>query len=160
MKMFKTLLIASLICAAGATTAAYASDASCAQGEHAWKMDPAKRAAFFAKHQQMLHDKLKIQPEQEAAWKTFSDAVKPMDHMMEHKPDLKASAPEAMQARVDMMQKHLDMLQKRSEATKTFYQQLNPEQKKVFDEEARHWGWHKHHGMHHHWQHHAASAAN
>ncbi|MTD33122.1 hypothetical protein GKE73_07935 [Paludibacterium sp. dN 18-1] len=63
------------------------------QGWHAergWqRMDPAKRDAFIAQRQKVLHDKLKIQPKQEAARKAYTESMKPGQMM----PPLKRTRP-------------------------------------------------------------------
>ncbi len=141
MKPFKTLLAAGLLTAAALAGTAYAEGGPCPAGPadgkaSNCKFDPAKMEARIAEHQKALHDKLKIQPNQEAAWKTFNDAMKPQGMPMERpKMDGNATTPERMQAHVDMMQKHLDAMKQRADATKTFYAQLTPEQKKTFDQE-------------------------
>ncbi|WP_337882507.1 Spy/CpxP family protein refolding chaperone [Chromobacterium haemolyticum] len=98
-----------------------------------WKIDPAKRDAFIAQHQKALHDKLKIQPAQEAAWLAFASATRPGPMP----PCENAStAPERMEQRVLMAQRHLLNLQKRLEALKSFYGQLTPEQQKIMDQDS------------------------
>ncbi|MCD5360484.1 MULTISPECIES: Spy/CpxP family protein refolding chaperone [Chromobacterium] len=99
-----------------------------------WKIDPAKRDAFIAQHQKALHDKLKIQPAQEAAWLAFASASRP--GAMPPCGDSGDTAPERMEQRVLMAQRHLLNLQKRLEALKSFYAQLNPEQRKIMDKDS------------------------
>ncbi len=110
--------------------------------------DPAKMQAFMAKRQAELKAKLKILPEQEGNWSSFTAALKPpaMAHgeMGMERPDRaefdKLTTPE----RIDKMQALREKRQAtmnqamslRGEATKAFYSTLNPEQKKVFDTEA------------------------
>ena len=107
------------------------------------KMDSSKMQAMVSKHLDNLRGKLKISASQEAAWATFTEAMKPPANMMAQRPDRaemdKLSTPE----RIDKMktlraQHHADMtaaMDKRDEAIKTFYAQLNAEQKKTFDAE-------------------------
>lgn len=129
-KLFKPALLAGLLAMAAG---AYAQDANVdPMTAHHARMDPAKRDAMMARHMQRMHDKLKIQPSQEAAWKTFAASMKPMG--MPPQPaaaDAKLSAPERMEK---MMQAHQQMQQQHLEALKTFYKQLTPEQQKIMDQ--------------------------
>lgn len=126
-QLLKPLLIAGLLLVGA--SAAYADDAPKTKPHQGWQMDPAKREAMMAKHMQMLHDKLKIQPQQEAAWKTFADSMKP-ERMAKPPMDDKATAPQRME---QMMQSHQAEMQKRLDALKAFYAQLTPEQQKIMD---------------------------
>lgn len=160
MKLIKSLLIVGLLGSAAATTVHAMGKGDCAMGgddmkSHMWHMDPAKRQAMMEKHLQMLHDKLKIQPAQESAWKTYIAAIKPLPG--QDKPASKADAklPEQLDGRLQMMQQHLDMMQKHVAATKALYQQLSPEQQKLFDQE----GQHMHNRMQQHMQHHRQASA-
>lgn len=100
-------------------------------GDH-MKEHMAKRAAE-------LHDKLKLNAEQEKAWSAYMAKVKPGE--MPARPDRaeldKLTAPE----RMDRMLTHMKEAEKRMEqhaaATKEFYAVLTPEQKKTFDDEFR-----------------------
>lgn len=159
MKLIKSLLIVGLLGSAAATTVHAMGKGDCAMGsddmkQHMWQMDPAKREAMMEKHLQMLHDKLKIQPAQESAWKTYIAAIKPLPG--QGKPAAKADAklPEQLDGRLQMMQQHLEMMQKHVAATKALYQQLSPEQQKLFDQE----GQRMHSGMQHMQHHRQASA--
>ncbi|UTH75958.1 Spy/CpxP family protein refolding chaperone [Chromobacterium sp. IIBBL 290-4] len=129
-KLFKPLLVAGLLLLGSA--AAYADDApapAVAPAHKGWHMDPAKMEAMRAKHLQMLHDKLKIQPQQEAAWQTFTASMK-HEKMAKPAMDDKATAPERME---QMMQRHQAEMQKHLDALKAFYAQLTPEQQKIMD---------------------------
>lgn len=104
---------------------------------HRHHHDKAQWENFMARRQQELHEKLKLRPEQEAAWKTFVASMKHQPHQpgaMKDEP-----APDRMQHMIDHMQKHLDEL-------KTFYNQLSAEQKTTFD----HWHMFPHGPMMHH----------
>ncbi|POZ63539.1 Spy/CpxP family protein refolding chaperone [Chromobacterium alticapitis] len=126
-QLLKPLLVAGLLFVGAA---AHAENAAPGMPEHGMRMmDPAKREAMMAKHMQMLHDKLKIQPQQEAAWKTFTDSMKP-ERMAKPPMDDKATAPQRME---DMMQRRQAEMQKHLDALKAFYAQLTPEQQKIMD---------------------------
>ena len=159
MKLIKSLLIVGLLGGAAATTV-HAMGNDCPMGgkdmpAHMWQMDPAKRQAMMEQHLHMLHDRLKIQPAQEASWKSYVDALKPaaMPAMPPAKPD--ATLPEQLDGRIKMMQQHLDMMQQHAAATKALYQKLSPEQQKLFDQEARR----MHEGMQHRIPHHRPASA-
>ncbi|AOZ50986.1 Spy/CpxP family protein refolding chaperone [Chromobacterium vaccinii] len=138
-QLLKPLLIAGLLFAG---SAAYADDAPAAPAAHkGWHMDPAKHEEMRAKHLQALHDKLKIQPQQEAAWQTFAASMKP-EKMEKPAMDDKATAPEKMES---MMQRQQARMQQRLDALKAFYAQLTPEQQKTMDNL---------HGPRGKWQHH------
>jgi Spy/CpxP family protein refolding chaperone len=89
-----------------------------------------------------LKEKLKLAPEQEAAWNAFAGASQPHPRPM-------GADREAMRAefaklttpqRLDRMQAMAEMrharMAERVTATKAFYAQLSPEQQRVFDAEA------------------------
>jgi Spy/CpxP family protein refolding chaperone len=84
-----------------------------------------------------LHDKLKLKPEQEQAWNTFVEKMKPAQPM--ERPDRedmkKLPAPDRMARMLDMMKAHESRMENRLAAVKEFYGTLTPEQQKVFDEE-------------------------
>ncbi|AXE29820.1 hypothetical protein DK842_07910 [Chromobacterium phragmitis] len=128
-KLLTSLLVSGLLLAGSA--AVHAEDAAPGMPEHgARMMDPAKRDAMMAKRMQALHDKLKIQPNQEAAWQTFAASMKP--EKMEKPPmSDKATAPQRME---DMMQRQQAHMQQRLDALKAFYAQLTPEQQKIMDQ--------------------------
>ena len=107
---------------------------------------------FVAKRQAKLHDALKLSAAQEPAWKTFIAASAPQ--WPAARPDRAAYAsmgtPERAQQRLDMGKQRLARQETRVAALKTFYATLSPEQKKTFDDMARHGhgrrGWGHGHG--------------
>ena len=139
-KLLKPLLLAGLLIAGSG--AVYAQDAGADGAPKGWHMDPAKREAMMAKHLQMLHDKLKIQPQQEAAWQAFTASMK-HEKMARPPVDDNATAPEKMER---MMQHRQAAMQKHLDALKTFYAQLTPEQQKIMDHLHRPHGKGPHHG--------------
>ena len=86
--------------------------------------------------------KLKITPAQEAAWTSFSTALKPTP-----RPDMAATkaemdklpTPERLDRMRALRTQHMaemnSRMDQRAEATKSFYAVLSPEQKKLFDDE-------------------------
>jgi periplasmic protein CpxP/Spy len=126
-----------------------------------------------AKRQAGLKAALKITPEQEAAWATYTASMQPPANMaggmmgMRHDTKVhadmaKLTTPEridklrALRAeRMTMMNAEMD---KRGAATKAFYAVLSSEQKTVFDSMAIHHGRHGEHGKkggHGHMGHHS-----
>ena len=110
-----------------------------------------RRAAHLA----ALKDKLKLAPEQEAAWNAFASAGQPgMNRTGGDRPAMRAefamlSTPERVDRMQAMAEARSTRMAERAEAIKAFYAQLTEEQKKVFDAEAmtgRHRG---HHHRHH-----------
>jgi hypothetical protein len=106
--------------------------------------DPARMQAMIAKRLGELKAKLKLAPEQEAAWTTFTTAMTPpaMAGKME-RPNPADMAKLSTPERIDKMramhdQRHATMstrMNQRGEAAKAFYATLTAEQKTVFDAE-------------------------
>lgn len=87
--------------------------------------------------QARLHDQLKLTPEQEPAWQAFVKATPPhfpMPGMAAGGEDLsKLSAPERADKMLARLKEHEAVMAQHIEALKTFYAQLNADQKKTFD---------------------------
>ena len=92
-------------------------------------------------HLAELKSKLKLQPTQEAAWTTFEQAMQLPKEAMNH-PDFAAFEKMTTPERLDHMQARKAQMdarmQKHAAATKSFYNTLTAEQKKVFDIETAH----------------------
>lgn len=155
MKNFRKHLltgIAALGLCAG-TVAAYADRPDCGPmgaSHHASAGDHQKFAermkARMAKREAELHDKLKLNASQEAAWNDYVAKMKPADRPA--RPDRaefdKLPAPERMDRMLAMMKDGEARMAGRVAATKTFYAVLTPEQQKTFDQQFRHGP--RHHG--------------
>jgi Spy/CpxP family protein refolding chaperone len=141
----KNLLLTALLAACG--TVAFAQTPPPGREHH--RMDRAqmqqRMAEFRSRHMAQLKDSLKLKPEQESAWNTFTEAMKPPappegGKPMSREEFKKLTAPE----RIDLMEKRqagrAARMKQMGEAVKTFYAQLTPEQQKTFDEHARHMG--------------------
>lgn len=109
-------------------------------GKHAGqKMDReqrhAKRAARSAARQQQLHDALALSTTQQAAWSSYSAAIKPQPRgqRIERAAMAAMPAPQRIEQRLDMARQRMAAMQARLAATTRFYAVLTPEQKKVFD---------------------------
>jgi Spy/CpxP family protein refolding chaperone len=137
----KNLLIGMTVLGLGsaAFAAPDAAQANGAQGRpaHMHKHDGAKFKERMEKRQAELHDKLKLAPNQEVAWKTFTASMTPPARDAK-RPDRaeweKLSAPERMEKRLEMSQKRQEFMASRLTAVKAFYAQLNPEQQKIFND--------------------------
>lgn len=104
------------------------------------KLDPAQMEAMRAKRHAELKTRLKITPEQESAWDTFTTAMKPpataMGQMRQMHAEMgKLSTPERIDKMRALRSQHMADMEKREEAIKTFYASLTPDQKKTFDDE-------------------------
>ncbi|MBS1188149.1 MAG: hypothetical protein H6R04_2167 [Burkholderiaceae bacterium] len=108
---------------------------------HAERMDPAKRAetmkAWMEKRHAALHDKLKLNAEQETAWKAFvAGAIPPaMPMRMQRDEMAKLSAPQRAEKMLTFMKERQAHMETRLASLKKFYAVLTPEQQKVFDAE-------------------------
>lgn len=140
----------------GATTAAGGAPNSGMMMRHeGGHRDPAKMQAMITKRLGELKAKLKLAPEQDAAWTTFTAAMTPpamagkgggmggMAGMAMERPNPADMAKLSTPERVDKMramhdQRHAAMttrMNQRGEAAKAFYATLTAEQKAVFDAE-------------------------
>lgn len=115
------------------------------------KHNPAEFKERMEKRQAELHTKLKLTPNQEAAWKSFTASMAPAGHGK--RPDRaemeKLTAPERMEKMLERSTQRQDAMASRLEAVKKFYAQLTPEQQKVFNDEfakPHRFGRHGHHG--------------
>lgn len=120
-----------------------------------------RMAAHHQRELQELKTQLKLEPSQEGAWKSFADSMQAPAQRPAH-PDRaameKMSTPERLDAMKQMHAQREAQMAQRAEATKAFYNSLQPEQKKVFDQKtarAMHGEHHGHeepgqgkHGMH------------
>jgi hypothetical protein len=118
-------------------------------------MDPAKMTQMHTQHMADLKAKLKITASQEAAWTTFTDAMKPPADMMGKRMDRgeldKLSTPERIDKMRAQHKEHMAAMdvamEKRGDATKAFYATLSTAQQKVFDAEFAKMGQRGEHGM-------------
>jgi hypothetical protein len=158
----KHVLVALAALSLGATAMAQQADTQPAQGhrphltgeQRQAKMAEfrAKRAEHLAQRQQQLHDALKLSGAQEQAWNSFVASMKPAERAQH--PDRAAfanlPAPERMQKMIDFSKQRTAQMESRLAALNSFYSTLSPAQKKVFDEQSRHFmgGREGHHGGH------------
>ncbi|MEO7548069.1 MAG: Spy/CpxP family protein refolding chaperone [Ramlibacter sp.] len=147
------LLAATLGFAAIAQTPATAPGAAPAgahQGHRAF--DPAKMQERIAKRQGELKQKLQITAGQEAAWTSFTTAMKPGPRPQHDRAAIAAlSTPDRIDQMRALRNQRIADMDRRADATKAFYAVLTADQKKVFDAEALHHGRRGHgHGHGHH----------
>lgn len=109
--------------------------------------DPAKMEQRRTEHLARLKQKLQLSPGQEQAWTTFTAAMPKPPARPDRAEMDKLSTPERLDRMKAMRDARTADMDRMSTATKAFYAQLTPEQKKVFDQEAiprRHGGHHGH----------------
>lgn len=106
------------------------------------KHDPAKMQARMTQRLAEFKGKLKITPTQEAAWTTYTDAIKPTPRASmaaSHAELSKLPTPERLDRMRVLHTEHMatmtTRMDQRADATKTFYTVLSADQKKVFDEQ-------------------------
>jgi hypothetical protein len=106
------------------------------------QMDPAKMQAMVEKRLTTLKAQLKLTPDQEGAWNTFTTATKPATgKLMTARPDqaemAKLTTPERIEKMKVLHTQHMTEMStnmdKLGEAAKVFYATLTPEQQKAFD---------------------------
>ena len=92
----------------------------------------------MARRQAVLHDKLKLTGSQEAAWKTYIEAVTPAQAGRPQRPDRaeweKMSAPERMEKMLARMKEREARMSTHLAAMKTFYATLSPLQQQIFND--------------------------
>lgn len=105
------------------------------------------------KHMADLKKDLQVTAAQEGAWTQFNAAMRP-PATPPQRPDRQALAAMTTPERLDQMralhQQRQAEMDRRADATKAFYAELTPEQKKKFDAHtARYMKGHRHHGGQH-----------
>ncbi|MBC3883377.1 Spy/CpxP family protein refolding chaperone [Undibacterium sp. LX40W] len=142
MKTIKSSLVLALLAMGVAVSSVYAQAPAKAAGpDQAQRADKMQKRMQerMEKHHAMMHDKLKITPEQEGAWKTFTEAgAQGMPRMMSERLDHQAmsslSAPAMMEKQMEHSKARMVIMQKHLDAMKAFYTVLSPEQQKTFDD--------------------------
>ena len=99
----------------------------------------AKWEARRAAHLSELKEKLKLRPDQEAAWNTFASATQPglrhagADRQAMRGEFEKLNTPQRLDRMLAMSEARRTRMIERSQAIKAFYVQLSPAQQSVFD---------------------------
>jgi hypothetical protein len=109
----------------------------------------AKWQAHRAERLSGLKEKLKLAPQQEAAWSAFASAsqpaMRPGDRQAMRGEFNKLSTPQRLDRMQAMAEVRRAKMAERALAIKAFYAQLTPEQQSVFDAEAMPGRGHGHH---------------
>jgi periplasmic protein CpxP/Spy len=107
-----------------------------------WMGHPERMQQMHEQHLAKLHDKLKLTPQQETAWKKFT-ASKPMPDKSA-RPDpaemAKLTAPQRLEKGIEHMRLMEEKLIEHLAALKEFYAVLTPAQQKIFDEQTPYHG--------------------
>ena len=148
MNRFNTARFAlSLLVASTTFVAAIPAQAQPMMGEMGMHHDEGRMHERMSKHwekrQAELKGKLHLTAAQEPAWNAFVDGMKlpnkPLNQPMDRDALAKLSTPDRMEKMNAMHEANLAAMQthikQRTEVTRTFYSQLNTEQKKIFDAE-------------------------
>lgn len=147
MKHLRATLVSGLM-AAGLVSAVYAAppmpagsapDHGSMHGMHGMAHGGEHHREAVARRQAVLHDKLKLTGSQEAAWKTYIEAIKPPQ--AEGRPGRperaeweKLSAPERLEKMLSMMKEREARMTTHLSAMKTFYAALSPLQQQIFND--------------------------
>ena len=105
--------------------------------------DHAKWEARRAAHLTELKEKLKLRPDQEAAWNTYTSATQPgvrqagADRQAMRGEFEKLNTPQRLDRMQAMSEVRRTRMLERTQAIKAFYAQLSPAQQSVFDAEAK-----------------------
>ncbi len=156
----KHVLIALTVLGMGGAAFAVQAQTAAPEGRHGHAATQEQRMAkwgeHFAKRQAKLHDALQLSAAQEPAWAAYQAAIKPAAMGMHGDRAAWASmpAPARMEKMIAMAKQHTAAMESHLAALNTFYAQLTPAQKKVFDENTRggrghHRGGHMKDGMPH-----------
>lgn len=92
-------------------------------------------------HMNRFKEKLELSPEQEGAWNTFQEAMRPpaQHPKLPSREELShLSTPERIDRMHQLREQHTSEANRRGEAAKAFYTQLNPAQRKTFDAQSLH----------------------
>ncbi|MCK6406084.1 MAG: Spy/CpxP family protein refolding chaperone [Rhodocyclaceae bacterium] len=135
-------LIAALVAVGlvgGGSAYAFRGDGACGpQGMERMERMERNPGKFAEKRLEKLHTDLKLSSEQEGAWKTWSDPIRQQtaamgDMRAEREQMMKLPAPDRMEKMLERMKEHQKKMEAQLAATRSFYGQLNAEQKKTFD---------------------------
>lgn len=155
------LAVSAAVLLAGASVSAMArGPGACEEGRNGPRAEKMQQrmADKMAKREADLKTALKLTAAQEAAWGTFTSAMKPPAMDGKNRPNredmAKLTTPERLEKMQALKAERDAHMAKRMEATKAFYAVLTPEQQKVFDTQAHDKGGHGHgekggRGMHH-----------
>lgn len=141
MKRSARMLVAVLAAGVlGYGVAAYAADPADDSCGPRHGMVDGKPAKYMQKRMDALHAKLKLNAEQDAAWKEWTSRMRErFAAMADHRPDHarmeKLPAPQRMEQHLAHMKETQAQMESGLADLKTFYGQLTPEQQATFDKE-------------------------
>lgn len=153
-RMHKSLISAMLAVGVGIGSVSLAAHAqqpgagnAPAAGNH-HERSPEKMLERMEKRQAELRAKLNLNANQDTAWKAYVARMRPAD--MSQRPSRSEmetlSVPERMEKRLAFMKQAEQRMTERLAATRDFYAVLSPEQQKIFNDEFKGHGRHRHHG--------------
>ncbi len=135
-KLHQAILLGVTVASLSLTTNAMAEWGGAGHCGHMKDMDREQMEKTREHHQAALHDQLKLDEKQEAAWKKFvaqhgemGKAGRPMPEELE-----KLTAPQRMEKMLERMRQHEARMAEHLAALKEFYAVLTPAQQKIFDE--------------------------
>ena len=100
-------------------------------------LTPEQREQYMAQRAEAFKRKLQLTPEQEPAWNSFLQSMKPDADARKARLDWQGMDQLTTPERIDRMQamqtERQAAMRQRGDATKAFYAQLTPEQQKTFD---------------------------
>lgn len=125
------------------------------------QLTPEQREQYVARRAEAFKQKLQLTPEQEPAWNSLLQSLKPEAGARQARLDLQGLDQLTTPERIDRLRalraQHAAEADRRGDAIKAFYATLTPAQQKTFDAEGarlygphgHHWGGHEHgHGVH------------
>jgi periplasmic protein CpxP/Spy len=119
---------------AGLGLGAAAASANMGHCDHG-NFDKAKFAEHMQQREARLHEQLKLSADQETAWKSFTEKMRPTPgDGPKHEALAGLKTPERMERMAEMMKQHEARMTERVAAVKEFYAVLTPAQQKVFDD--------------------------
>lgn len=88
-----------------------------------------------------LKEQLQLTPEQDGAWATFQEAMRPVaqrPRMPNRQEMSRLSTPERIDRMRQLREQHTSEANRKGDAAKAFYAQLTPAQQKIFDTQSMH----------------------
>lgn len=136
-KSVKMIMAGMAIVALSASAYAHGGDGCDYMGQGPDGARSERMEKFHEQHLARLHDKLKLTPQQEGAWKKFAAQQPVLDKSM--RPDAaemdKLNAPQRLEKGIERLQAVEKRLSEHLAALKEFYAVLTPEQQKVMDQD-------------------------
>ncbi|WP_083774992.1 Spy/CpxP family protein refolding chaperone [Sideroxydans lithotrophicus] len=138
-----SMLLAGVAIVAMSASAFARGGEDCEYREHGrMGMNPERMEQYREQHLTKLHDKLKLTPQQETAWKKYAAQQPVLDKSMRPDPDemAKLNAPQRLEKGLERMRAMEARMSDHLAALKEFYAVLTPEQQKTFDDQMPRFG--------------------